>query len=254
MTYDQSDFEQIAAAIGVDVGQIAMHRNQFEAAALWYELNRPRPTRVVPSNLSRPDRSTRVAESDLLRLHRPARVAPSNLLRKLDRVAKSARRLLKNLGVNDPDVAADGPGDRDILNALVLVGEPNEDLVVEATRRIGRLLEILEGVAAVVEFNRRAREAAIEVAEVGRLTVQQGNPGDDAFNDWTAAMMGLYRTIAGKEPATSVGAPERPNEGIAAGPLIRFLGAAGGPLELKFSEDAWRSRVRTVLKGASLQN
>jgi hypothetical protein len=32
MTYDQSDFEQIAAAIGVDVGQIAMHRNQFDGS------------------------------------------------------------------------------------------------------------------------------------------------------------------------------------------------------------------------------
>jgi len=39
-------------------------------------------------------------------------------------------------------------------------------------------------------------------------------------------MMSIYRVITGKEPATSVGAPKRPNEGIAAGPLIRFLEAA----------------------------
>ena len=92
-TYEQSNFEQIATAIDMEVGQIWKHENLFEAAALWYRLNRRRPTRV----------------------------ASSNLLRKLDRVAKSARRLLKNLGVNDPDEAANGPGDRDILNALVLV-------------------------------------------------------------------------------------------------------------------------------------
>ena len=70
------------------------------------------------------------------------------------------------------------------------------------------------------------------------------------MNDWIAAMLGLYRTLTGKEPATSVGASNRPNEGIAEGPLIRFLQAAGQPLNIEFSEDAWRSRVRTILRGA----
>ena len=132
-----------------------------------------------------------------------------------------------------------------------MLGEPNEDRVIEATRRIGRLAEIIDGVAAAAELERRAKKAAIEVAKVGKLTVREGNPGDDAINDWIAAMMGLYRRITGKEPATSVGAPDRPNEGIAEGPLIRFLQAAGKPLNMEFSEDAWRSRVRTILKGAS---
>jgi hypothetical protein len=86
------------------------------------------------------------------------------------------------------------------------------------------------------------------------VTVREGNPGDDAINGWVAAMMSLYRTITGKAPATSVGAPKRPNEGIAAGPLIRFLEAAGKPLGIEFSEDAWRSRVRTILKDASEEN
>ena len=137
-TYRNADFDQIAAAIGMEVKHVAKHENLFEAAALWYRLNRRRPTRV----------------------------APSNLLRKLDSVANSARRLLKNLGVNDPDEAADGPGDRDILDALVLVGA-----VIEATRRIGRLVEIIDGVAAAAEFDRRAKKAATEIAEVGKLLI-----------------------------------------------------------------------------------
>ena len=61
-------------------------------------------------------------------------------------------------------------------------------------------------------------------------------------------MMGLYRTITGREPRTSVGAENEPNEGIAAGPLIRFLKSAGKPIGLEFSEDALRSRVRTILQ------
>ena len=36
--------------------------------------------------------------------------------------------------------------------------------------------------------------------------------------------------------------------------LIRFLEAAGKPLEIEFSEDAWRGRVRTILKDASAKN
>jgi hypothetical protein len=49
-------------------------------------------------------------------------------------------------------------------------------------------------------------------AEIGKLTVEEGNRGDMAINDWVAAMMSVYRTITGKEPATSVG-PNRGDEG-----------------------------------------
>jgi hypothetical protein len=167
---------------------------------------------------------------------------------------ESARRLLNSLGIDDPDEAVDGPGDPEIFKALVLIGEPDEHPVVKAMRRIGRLVEIVEGIAAAAELEHRAQKAATEVAAVGKLTVQEGNPGDDVVNDWIASMLGIYRAITGKEPATSVGAPARPNEGKAAGPLIRFLQAAGNPLKIEFSEDAWRSRVRTILKGASDQN
>jgi hypothetical protein len=138
--------------------------------------------------------------------------------------------------------------------ALVLAGEPDENAVLETTRRIGRLVAILEGAAAAGELERRARQAATELVAVGKLTVREGNPGDDAVNDWMAAMLGIYCTLTGKEPATSVGAPMRANEGKAAGPLIRFLQAAGQPLNIDFSEDAWRSRVRTLLKDSTHKN
>jgi hypothetical protein len=225
-TYEQENFDQIATALGIEVGQIAKHASQFETAALWYRLDG----------------------------RRPRRAAPSKVREKLDRVAKSARRLLKSMGVNDGDEAADCFGDHDILKALALVGDVNEDPVTAATRRIGRLQEIAEGVMAAVEFERRAKTASIEVAEVGELTVREGNSGDEAINGWVVAMMSLYRAITGKEPATSVGAPDRLNKGIAGGPLVRFLEAAGKPLGLEFSGDAWRSRVRPILEDASNKN
>jgi hypothetical protein len=222
-TYTKANFERIAIAIGTAVKPVANLEAQFEAAALWFRLDRRRPKRRAPSK---------------------QRV-------ELTQVAKSARRLLKSLGIDDPAEAADGPGDPELFNALVLTGEPNENAVLEATRRIGRLVEIVEWITTAAEFESRAHKAATELAAVGKLTVQEGHTGDDAVNDWLAAMLGIYRTLTGKEPATSVGAPEQPNEGIAAGPLIRFLQAAGGPLKIEFSEDAWRSRVRAMLKEAS---
>ena len=219
--YEQSNFEQIAAAIAVDVEQIATHKSLFEEAARWYRLARDRPTRI----------------------------APSKLRDKLEEISKNARRVLKSLGVDNPADAANGPRSRELLAALVLLGERNEDPVIEAVARIGRLAEIVEGLAAAAELEVRAKKSAIEAVKVGKLTVRERNSGDDAINDWTAAMMDLYRMITGKEPATSVGAPERPNKGIAGGPLIRFLQAAGKPLQIELSEDAWRSRVRTILEG-----
>jgi hypothetical protein len=51
---------------------------------------------------------------------------------------------------------------------------------------MGRLVEIIDGVAAAAEFERRAKQAAYEVANVGKLTVQEGNPGDAAVNNWIA--------------------------------------------------------------------
>ena len=67
-------------------------------------------------------------------------------------------------------------------------------------------------------------------------------------NEFNTILHGIYTTGAWRrEPRL----PERPNEGIAAGPLVRFLEAAGKPLKIEFSEDAWRSRVRTILKGNS---
>jgi hypothetical protein len=225
-TYQQSNFAEIADAIGLDLAPIAKHENLFEAAARWYRLDEKRPKRT----------------------------APSSLRRKLNHVAKSAGRLLKSLGIDGAEDAADGPGDPEILNALVLMGEPNEDAAIRATRRIGRLLEIIDGVVAAAEFERRAMTGSAEVVKVGKLTVPEGNPGDAAVNNWIAAMMSLYREITGKEPRTSVRGPDNPDEGIADGPLIRFLGAAGKPLTVEFSEDAWRSRVRRILRGASRQN
>jgi hypothetical protein len=214
-------------SVGVQVEEVKKQAKLFEQAARWYRL-------------------------DLARLDR---TAPSELRRKLDQIAKSGRRLLKNLGVLDLNEAVDGPGDPEIFDALTLLGE-GDSPIVERTRRIARLVEIVEAVAAAAELGRRAEQAAAEADKIGKMLVEEGNSGDMAINDWIAAMMSVYRIITGKEPATSVAGPDRPNQGIAGGPLIRFLAAASRPLKLEpeLFEDAWRSRTRTVVKGAPPQD
>jgi len=167
---------------------------------------------------------------------------------KLQRIAKSARRLLQDLEITTYEEAADGPGSFELLEILAAVEEPSEDAVVNATRRMGQLATMMDAIKAASELERRALEAAEDVIAAGKLTVPKGHQGKVAVNNWIAEMMEIHRKITGVEPATSVGHVDQPNEGTASGPFIRFLQAAGEPLGLSYSEDAWRSRVRTILE------
>ena len=124
----------------------------------------------------------------------------------------------------------------------------SEDAVVNATRRIGQLATMMDAIEAASELERRATKAAKDVIAIGNLTVPKGHQGKAAVNNWIAGIMEIYRKITDAEPTTSVGGVDQPNDGIASGPFIRFLQAAGKPLDIIYSEDAWRSRVRTILK------
>jgi hypothetical protein len=118
---------------------------------------------------------------------------------------------------------------------------------------MGRLAEIIDSALAAAELHRRAKQAANEVARVGKLTVQEGNPGDDAVNDWIEKVMVLYREITGNEPRTSVGGPINRMRELPLAPSFVSWQPRAKPLGIEFSEDAWRSRVRTILEGASRQ-
>ena len=191
-TYSTEDFERIAAAIDVDVSETTRHEKLFEAAAFWYRMD----------------------------CGSTSRTPPSKMFDRMNRIAKSARRLLTQLQVGSHDEAADGPGNFEILEILASADEPSEDAVVNATRRIGRLGEILDSIEAASELERRARKAGDDVARLGELTVAKGHHGEAAVNNWIASMMEIYRKITGCEPATSVGGPDQSNEGIAFGPFI----------------------------------
>jgi hypothetical protein len=173
---------------------------------------------------------------------------PSKTHERLHRIAKSARRLLRDLEISNDEEAVDGPDCIELLEILAAVEEPDEDSVINATRRLGQFATMMDAIKAAKELERRALRAAEDVIAIGNLTVPKGHQGDAPVNNWVAAMMEAYRKITGVEPATSVGHVGQLNEGIASGPFIRFLQAAGEPLGITYSEDAWRSRIRTILK------
>jgi len=238
-TYSKDDFERIAAAIGESVANVERHEKHFEAAAMWYRLSRS------SSKGKRPSRNAN--DKQLGRKSKGKRITPFVMHKRLTQIANAARKLLRNLEVTDPVQAPDGPGIA-ILEVLASADDGTEDAVIRATARIGRLVELLEAVEAARELERRAHKGAEDVVQIGKLIVPKGHHGEAAVNDWIAAMMSIYKQITGKEPRTSVIAPGRPGRGKAAGPLIRFLAAAGKPLGLNHSAESLRGRVRDILR------
>ena len=168
--------------------------------------------------------------------------------RRMTQIVNTARKLLRYLEVEDSSQAADGPGTA-ILQVLASTDEGTEDAVVRATARIGRLVELLEAVDSARELGRRASMGAEDVVQIGELVVPKGHHGQVAENDWIAAMMSIYQKITGSDPGISVVAPGRPERGKAAGPLIRFLEAAGKPLGIELSPDSLAGRIKDVRTG-----
>jgi hypothetical protein len=226
MTYGDEDYLGIAQAVGAQPADLVEFRPKFEAAAIWYRLDRDPPKRVPPSKLQR----------------------------QLVSVSKKAKGLLKALGINDLASADDGLSDAALLAVLTSADGSSESAVLEATRRVARLAVLLEAAQGAIDLERMAANAGVDVDTVHREIVRPGHQGEAAVNNWIAAMLSVYRSITGREPGTSVGGPENKNRGKAGGPLIRFLIAAGAPLGLRYSAEAWRKRVRLIVGQPELQD
>ena len=231
-SYSEDDFGAIAKAVGVHVAIVREHASTFQSAAMFHRFD----------------------------TERPPKPAPSITARALRGLAKSAAGLLSKLGVESLADAPDGPGNPELLTWLASqrvdeVGRWNEmtwgERVVGDTGRVGRLAEILDGIAAVKSLRERAAMAADDTIRIGKLTTKAGHAGDEALNSWISTMLGLYKKITGSEPRMSVTGSQHENEGEPTGPLIRFLTASGSPIGIKLSPSAWRSRVRNVLKNGA---
>jgi hypothetical protein len=74
-TYSSKDFEQIAAAMGIEVRHVCRHAKQFEAAAMWYRLGQ-----------------------NALKNQRPA---PFVMRRRMTQIANAARNCLDTSGLGN---------------------------------------------------------------------------------------------------------------------------------------------------------
>ena len=119
-TYSKRHFEGIAAAIGKNVADMVAQKKHFENAACSFRL-----VCGTPSPGLAPNGTT-----------------PHKMRVRMKRISKSAHRLLKNLGVHNIGDAYDGPGHLEVLRVLSWAANHDEDAVVTATRRLGRLAEI----------------------------------------------------------------------------------------------------------------
>ena len=249
-TYSQEDFERIAKAIGVSTADVLKHENEFEAAATLCRLNIPPAKREGGPTLElrnkRPKKSDRSSEPRKRRSKKPRIL--SELRKQANQVEAAARKLLVHLGVRRHSEAADGPGDRDLLLFLAAYSGSPEEEVIGATARIGRLAELLEAIDAAKTLKACAFKAAQEAVHFANL-LPKGHQGDVAAIGWTADMMSLYRKITGKESRFSVLRPG-PGRGQTTGPFLRFLQAAGEPLEIEFSPASARSRQRALKEPA----
>ena len=100
-TYSEQDFERIAAATGKDLVHVLQREKRFEAATMWFRLNR---------------RGSRIK-----------RTAPSTIEKRMKQIANTAQRLLWHLEVFSYRNASDGPGDFALLEALASTEGGSED-------------------------------------------------------------------------------------------------------------------------------
>ena len=245
-TYSQRDFQRVATALGVSAANVVQHRSEFEAAARWYRLNVPPAKRQEGPTLElRSQRPKKSKEPSTQSASKKARTL-SELRDKAKQVEAAAKKLLLHLGVRRLSEAPDGSGDRELLIFLASYSGSSEEEVIGATARIGRLAELLEAIDSAETLKACACKAAQEAVHFAYL-LPKGHQGDVAAIGWIAEMMSLYKRITGKESGFSILRPG-PGRGQPAGPFLRFLQAAGKPLEIDQSPASARSRQR-ALKG-----
>ena len=231
-TYSQKHFERIATAIGLSTSDVLQYSDDFEQAATWYRLNIPPAKRQDGPTLELRNQSTKKTKSPSgvrsKSSQKPRTL--SKLRKKAEQVEAAARKLLLHLGVRRLDEAPDGPGDGELLTFLAAYSGSSEEEVIDATARVGRLAELLEAIEAAKRLEACSYKAAQDAAEFAKL-LPKGHQGDVAAIGWIAGHDGLYKRITGKEPGFSVRRPG-PGRGQPTGPFLRFLQAAGEPLEI----------------------
>jgi hypothetical protein len=76
-TYSREDFEEIASAIDKDIADVCQQEKHFEAAAMWYHLDRKAPKRQTPFVIQR--RMTQIVHAGCLNIYK-SKISPKRLM------------------------------------------------------------------------------------------------------------------------------------------------------------------------------
>ena len=171
---------------------------------------------------------------------------------------KELVKVLKHLGIPSWRDSIDGPSPH-MLEALGYADGVDLDQIIDLTAALGELFPFLnpgarplselgrttpqEILAAVVDLERIAGEASDRVLHHGNLTVPKGRSGGDwHVNEFIKDMAKLYEIVTGERPTTWI------NPSGERSRFIRLLQAAGAPIGLNYSAEAWRRRARDILR------
>lgn len=111
-----------------------------------------------------------------------------------------------------------------------------------------KLRQALESIALLKAWAEAAKKQAGAQVTKNVQNRTSGNTGDRALNDLLRELGRVWSDVYERSPRTSVGGPGTPNEGIASGPFVRFIGAALMPIlrDETPNEDALRARIRRL--------
>ena len=259
--YSDNDFAAIAASVGVDVCRVTQHRAKFDQASFWYAATDTGliPSVAVMNKLDKISQTARnfVDQGCLLAGEdsngRETRisgkpVAGSGVASDRRKFDRTAAKLIRLLGVTE-ETAEDGLPDSELEDALVNAGDKDEYAIGQLAEAVTCYRKDLPAALAAAEkIDRSAALGRTGIESLRDSTVTRGFHGRGDLNGWIDDMLGLYGKITGRKVATSVKMPIGSDAGKAHGPLVRFLSAAGKPMGLQLSDDAWRGRVRTAKK------
>jgi hypothetical protein len=261
ISYSAADLAAIARALRVAPAEVVSRKQRFDQVLFWSGLGRARSGLVPSADLI--DRVSKLQNSltrFLCQAYALARRDGEELPEDIDpaklptpspfRYRASTSTVFERLGV-DPADAIDGIEDRSLSNALTDPTDRDEQPLTALIVSLAAYDEDRAGaIHAALNLCQRCTRSIKALTRIRGLTVQPGHHGDGQVNSWLDDMLGLYEELTGKPVGMSVGAPGTDRAGEVSGRLIDFLIAAGKPVGLDFSPEAWRSRVRTAQRSA----
>lgn len=215
-------------------------------------------TQLIPKGNNKTKLSTIATKAEKAIKHGQTAIdgKPTAKLRKT--VDNAFDQLLKKLTFPHPDTR-DDKRDQELMRVLSWSIDGDSDKLEEFLDRIAAYkANLADAVGAAQELIPMLKTSTADLISIRKQTISPRDTGNTHINDLIASLLSIYREFTGREIATSVGEQGSDNEGIATGPVIRYLKLLLAPLDLytdehglSAHENALRARVREVMETKS---